>query len=121
MKIRLKTTDLVYAITIGKAEDRMMKVAFNDGKTREEVYSARAKLKGKDLWVTEDLTPIKSTLFYKARHCVKEGLGALTWTYNGKIFLKATTTSKPKIIYSEDDLPKPRPPVSETNTSAISG
>jgi hypothetical protein len=109
MKVRLKTADLVYVTPIGKSEDKLVKLAFSDAKAREEVYSARSKLKGKDLWVTEDLTPKKSTLYYKARQCIKEGLGALTWTNNGKIFLKSTTTAKPKIINSEDDLPKPPP------------
>ena len=37
MKIHLKTTDLAYVIPIGKSEDQLMKVAFNDGKTREKV------------------------------------------------------------------------------------
>ena len=54
---QLKTPDISYVIPIGKTEDMMLKVAFNDSKKREEVYSARSKLKGKYLWITEDLTP----------------------------------------------------------------
>jgi hypothetical protein len=55
MKIHLKTADITYVIPIGKSEDGLVKMAFNDGKKREEVYKSRAKLKGKDIWITEDL------------------------------------------------------------------
>ena len=110
LKMHLKTADITYAVSIGTSEDRLVKMAFSEGKTREEVYGARSKLKGKNIWITEDLTPMKAHLYYKSRQSVKEGLGALTWTHNGKIFFKLTDTSKPKIVNSEEDLPKPRPP-----------
>jgi hypothetical protein len=120
MKIHLKTADITYVIPIGKSEDGLVKMAFSDGKKREEVYKSRAKLKGKDIWITEDLTPRKSSLFYKTRQAVKEGLGVLTWTHNGKIFMKATENAKPKLVNCEDDLPKPRPSASTQNTAETS-
>jgi hypothetical protein len=112
MKTHLKTADIMYATSIGTPEDKLVKMAFNDGMKRDEVYAARAKLKGKELWITEDLTPRKAQLYYKARQGVKQGLGVLTWTQSGKIFVKMSSNAKPKIINCEDDLPKPRPPTS---------
>jgi hypothetical protein len=106
LKIHLKTADMKYVTPIGKKED-MAKIAFIDSKTREEVYKSRTKLKGKNLWITEDLTPKKAALFYKARQAVKNEAAVLTWTYNGKIFLKTSSTAKPKLIKTADDLPDP--------------
>jgi hypothetical protein len=94
---------------IGKKEDKMVKMVFNGGKIRDQVYAARTKLKGKNLWITEDLTPRKAALYFKTRQSVKQGLGELTWTQSGKIFLKISKMAKPKLINCEEDLPKPRP------------
>jgi hypothetical protein len=113
---QLKTADISYVIPIGKTEDMMLKVAFNDSKKREEVYSARSKLKWKYLWITEDLTPRKAALFYKARQTVKEGRAVLTWTHCWKIFLKPSNTAEPKIVNTEDDLPKSAGSLSASTT-----
>ena len=121
LKTHLKTADIIYAIPIGTKENRQAKLAFSDIKTREEVYAARSKLKGKNIWITEDLTPKKASLYYQARQSVKKGLGVLTWTHNGKIFVKVSVNAKPKLVNCEDDLPKPRPPTPTQNTAGQSG
>jgi hypothetical protein len=121
LKVKIKTADINYVIPVGKTEDMMAKLVFSDMTKREEVYAARSKLKGKNLWITEDLTPRKSALFYKTRQCVKEGRAALTWTHNGKIFLKVSSTAKPKLVYTEDDLPKPRPPNTTQDSAKKNG
>jgi hypothetical protein len=84
LKLQLKTIDIKYALPIGKTEDQLIKLAFTDIKKREEVYKIQSKLKGKRLWITEDLTPRKAALSYKSRQCVKAGQAVLTWTHEGK-------------------------------------
>jgi hypothetical protein len=110
LDLKLKTEDVKYALTIGNRKDRLVKVVFVNTGTRDEIYKQRSKLKGKEVWITEDLTPKKAALFYKARQAVKEGRATLAWTNEGKIFVKTGSNDKPTIISSEDQLPQQATP-----------
>jgi hypothetical protein len=74
-----------YALVIGKSKNKLVKVVFVSTDWREEIYKNRSKLKGKEVWITENLTPHKAALFYKARQAVKEGRATLAWTNEGNI------------------------------------
>jgi hypothetical protein len=118
MQTKLKVDDIKYAIAIGKQSDKLVKLSFNSTTTRDEIYKKRSTLKGKDVWVTEDLTPRNAALFFKARQAVKKGKAALTWTNEGKIFVKSTSNAKPTIISSENDLPEATPTDQTPNGSS---
>ena len=66
----------------------------------------KPKLKGKDIWVNDDLTQLRSTLAYEARQAVKGGLAERTWVHDGKIFLKKFGEDRPIKVTRSKDIPK---------------
>ena len=83
-----------------------VRVALKSFDMKEKIFKNRAKLKSSNVWMSEDLTPRKSELAYKARECVRQGLALQTWTVNGTIFIKTRHGNRPTKIMTEDDLPR---------------
>ena len=82
----------------------MLKVSFFDHHLRDAVYARRMKLKGTDVFLSEDLTLKKSALAYEAREYARKYQNVTTWTVDGNIFLKDSMEAKPHVIHSPDDL-----------------
>ena len=104
LKTKLQLSDIKYAVPIGKDGSKLIKLAMKTASKRDEIYSARPKLKGSDVWITEDLIPSRASLAFKARQAVKNGKATLTWTNEGKIFIKHSPLEKPKLVKDENDL-----------------
>ena len=56
---------------------------------------ARRQLKGKKIFINDDLTPLTAKQFAEARKLVADGVYFATWTVNGKIWLKKGEKTEP--------------------------
>ena len=99
------TEDIDYVIKF-KAKDDTYLVAFYNKRARDLVFSKKKilKEKNKKVWITEDLTPKNSKLFYTARQAVKNKHAKATWTNGGRIFVKKTEEATPAKISNEKSL-----------------
>lgn len=82
------------------------RIIFKHKFTKSEVVKEKTKLKGKDIWVNDDLTQLRSRLAYEARQAVKGGLVEKTWVHDGKIFLKKFDEDRPLKVACSKDIPK---------------
>ena len=85
-----------------------VKVSFHDKRLRDEIYGRRLKLKGTDVFVSEDSTLSKSGLAFAARQYARENSKVTTWTMDGQVYIKDEEEAKPRAIYKQADL-KPAP------------
>ena len=61
------------------------------------IYSQRLQvLKTEQIYISEDLTPAESRLFYKARQLKKANIIHSTWTKEGQILFRKTYTQDPE-------------------------
>ena len=105
MSLNIKEDDIEYVMKINPDRNNAnapntsrIKITLKDYETKNKIYINKWHLKGKDVWISEDLTPYKAKLFYQARKAVKDGHANLTWTMDGKIFIKKRKESPPKRI-----------------------
>ena len=56
---------------------------------------ARRQLKGRKIFINDDLTPNTAKQFAEARKLVADGVYFATWTVNGNIWLKKGDKNKP--------------------------
>ena len=81
---------------VGKRKDdsrkRPMLIKFATYRDRAKVFRAKTALKGhaKDVFINEDLTTLRSRLFYKARQLKKRKIIQDCWTYDGQLLIKNT-------------------------------
>ena len=95
-----------------------VRVAFSNEANKKQVMSQRKKLRGEELWITDDLTPYRNHLAFLARQAVKNGHAHQSWVASGKIFIKLAEKSKPTKVRAPSDIPnKGRPLVAEGNTT----
>ena len=102
------SNDIKYIVKLGSDDSKpqSLKVALKTKDKRDEIYKKKAALKGDNtMWITEDLTPTRNRLFYLARRWAKNKEGALSWTAEGKVFLKKTKDGRPMRINYEKDIP----------------
>ena len=71
-------------------------------RVRARIFSQRAKLRHcrDKIYINEDLTKMRSNLFWKARQRKKDGKLSDCWTYDGNILVK---TSNGKIVRIDDE------------------
>ena len=112
VKCNIDIEDINYVLKLGRNDNDSnssnklrVRVAFPNYATKEKVIKRRKILKGKQTWISDDLTPRKDKLAYLARQSVKEGRASLTWTYDGKVFIKTTVDGKAKKIAHACDIP----------------
>ena len=74
-------------------------VKFSRYNIRREVYSARFKLRGTNIYVHQDLTRERSNHLFKAREHEKV---AKTWTYDGRLFALTKNSRKVNITKEAD-------------------
>jgi len=120
--IRITENDIKFSAKIELKNERegtdSMKVALFDCKLRDEIYSHRIKLKGTDIYISEDLTLKKSSLAYEARQYARQNRDVTTWTSDGMIILKDSLNSKPRVIRHIKDLKQtPQAPEQEKTTN----
>jgi len=87
-----------------REDSESMKVAFYDRHLRDEIYARRTKLKGSNVFISEDLTPKKSSLAFETRQYARTHANVTTWTYEGAVFVKDNAEAKPRVIHRTDDL-----------------
>jgi len=106
--IHITQNNIKYLVKINLKNEKentvSVKVAFFDQRLRDEIYSRRLKLKGTNIYISEDLTQKKSSLAYEARQHVKNTPHTSTWTVDGTIFLKDSEEGKPRAIHDANDL-----------------
>ena len=85
-----------------------VKVSYHDRRLRDEVYGRRLKLKGTNVFISEDLTITKSGLAFEARKYAREIPNVSTWTMDGQIYIKDAENAKPRAIHKKSEL-KPAP------------
>ena len=64
------------------------------------VFQEKRKLKGKIIWLTEDLTVTKAMFAYLARQGVKKGHADSTWMTEGRIIVRKNADSRPQVVNS---------------------
>ena len=69
LELQIKEDDIQYVLKLNSSKDgdttrNRVKVAFKEEAKRNRVYTDKKKLKGKEVWITEDLTPMRSKLSY---------------------------------------------------------
>lgn len=87
-----------------KAQFRPLIVRFTSRKTRSLLLSARKKLKGSKVFVSEHLTKRTSNLFAAARAKVKDQRLAGAWTKDGRLYVKELDTGYIRVLNSAADL-----------------
>ena len=66
---------------------------------------AKTKLTGVELWISDDLTPLRMKLAYDARLAVKQKAVHKTWVHDGKVFIIDKEGARPRRIRCKTDLP----------------
>lgn len=94
LEVNVDLTDIDRSHRIGiqkPGKPRDIIVKFSTYRARNALYRARVGLKTcgySGVFVNEDLTQIRSALFYKARQLVKDRYLNGAWTYDGTIMVK---------------------------------
>ena len=84
-------------------------VTFTSREKRDEFYKECKKTKvkaenGNFLYINEDLTTLRSKLFYDTRRLMKTGKIHSTWTQKGNIMVKTDEDAKPRAVYNHHEL-----------------
>ena len=100
MALDIQLTDVDRVHRIGKKDQdgkcRPILVKFTSYRARDAVFRAKSRLKKdqtRKIFINEDLTKARSTVFYKARQMRKAKQVADCWTFDGKILLKNQSRS----------------------------
>ena len=83
-----------------------VRVVFHDEEFRNKWYKCKTELKGKNIWLSDDLTPFGSGIAYLARKAKKEQKIQKTWIFRGRIFIIKNGESTATIVSCEKDIPK---------------
>lgn len=87
-----------------KPRDRM-KVVMRSKELKLNIIREKKRLKGENIWITEDLTPLRNKLAYLARECVRKNKAAQSWVFDGTIFLKMSDIDRPQRVHHPNDIP----------------
>lgn len=94
LEVKVDTSDIDRSHRIGKQQPgktRDIIVKFTSYRARNALYRARVGLKAcgyPGVFLNEDLTRMRSSLFYRARQLVKDRFLNGAWTYDGTIMVK---------------------------------
>ena len=93
MGVQLLTSDIIACHELpGRKYERVKPIIMSliNNAVKRDVMMGRKNLKGTRIYVNEQLTQQQqnAALFKKARDLRKHGNIDITWTYNGKVFLK---------------------------------
>ena len=96
--------DILYAAELKTNDTTRLKIVFKDVKFKQQVWAQKRKLKNKEIWIAEDLTPARANLFFIGRQAVKKGHAHQCWTNEGKIFIKKAENTRPKWVRTPQEL-----------------
>ena len=101
-------SDIKYVLKLNRNDTnpKRVKFVFLDIDKKAEVMKKRKVLKGKKVWLSDDLTPHRSSLAFHAREAVKQKKIAQTWVIDNKVFIKMESNSRPQRITAQKDLPE---------------
>ena len=104
-QIKLEDVERCHTVTRGVKPQILIK--FKSYQQRAMVFHAKRNLKGNTnrVFITEDLTRrnydlVKSLISLRRNETISD-----FWTFNGKIYMKTSKSSKPVVVRSHDDLP----------------
>ena len=83
-----------------------LRVVLKDDAKKQEIFKAKPRLKGQNVWVSDDLTPFGSGIAYQARQAVRTGKIKKTWVYDSKVFIVKKEDDRPIRIFSARDIPQ---------------
>ena len=113
LNVPISLEDITFAFRMKRDEHdqhRPLLVSFSNRHVRDEVYAARTRLKGRNIFVNENLTRRNSGIFSEARKLVKMKKFAKSWTFGGSVYvLPNQSGSKPIRITEMSDLHKDMP------------
>lgn len=105
-KNHIKAQDIKFTLKTQSQQGKpqKIKVAFQSPETKELVMKHKKNLKGqKDIWIGDDLTPLRSNLAFHARRAKIQGVINDTWTYDNKVFVRKNPGDKAtKITHVEE-------------------
>ena len=107
LNINVNENEIKYVLRLGTNESKPTKirVVFNDETRKKEIMEKKKQLKGKKMWLSDDLTPYRSNLAFLARKAAKERRIHDTWVTDSKVFVQAKAKDTPKRIQAPKDLP----------------
>ena len=79
---------------------------FHEKRTPEEIMKVKSRLKGKKIWLSDELTSYRSNLAFLACRDVKDGKAEGTWIANSRVLLKLKVEKHSRKIDSPSDIPK---------------
>ena len=92
-----------------KKKTRPIIVKFLSYRSRGEVFANKRKLKGKDIYISESLTPLRYSLYKK---CIETFGHKNVWTFDGRIHVidrdEETNDELKMVVTCEDDLSSKR-------------
>jgi ABC-type Na+ efflux pump permease subunit len=104
----ITSDDIDYTVKLktGETQPNKLRIVFSDNGKKAKVIKQKKKLKDSQIWVTDDLTKLRSELAYEARKAVREEKISQTWVHDSNVFIKKTSNARPMKIRTRDDLPK---------------
>ena len=112
LEVNLKPTDIAIAHRLKKGRNdthNPVIARFANNKVKNLVFNARKKLKASSfgqVFISEQLTPHASEVFFEARHMLKEKKITAVWTRNGEVLVRYVSdqTTRGIIVRSKEDL-----------------
>ena len=102
----LQEEDVRYVLKLGKGDEkRRVIMVFRAETVRNGIMSQGKKLKGIDLWMTDDMTQYRSNLAFQVRQAVKSRFIAQTWVTDCKVFIKEKEDGPSKRITQRGQIP----------------
>ena len=126
LALQLSTDEFAVRMSV-KMPARSATIVFSNYWKRTMCYDRRTQLKGSNIFITEDLNPEESKLFYECRQLRKRRIIQNTWTRNNKIYIRRSFNSDSQQIDKISDLDQlnldPQPtaiPRTDTNSPSTS-
>ena len=117
--IQLVEEDIYRSHPIGKPNSKgrsQIICRFQNWKTKQQIFSAKRKLKNSDVFITEDLTRYRQGIIHELTCAKRERKIHSFWTNDGRIFTKLSDNGQKYLIKSVDDLHKIAPPHNTAQT-----
>ena len=107
LKTNIQENEINYVLKLGNNDTKptKMRVVFHDKDRKKDVMKKKKNLKGKKIWLSDDLTPYRSNLAFLARKACKDKKIHDTWVTDSKIFIQTNAKDTPKKIRTAKDLP----------------
>ena len=95
LRVEVDRSDINYIAVLAEDPQPKIKIALYNKQMKDTIFAAKKKLKGKKIYLSDDLTVENAKIYYHSRQAVKKGTADATWTSDGRIIVKKTPESKP--------------------------